>query len=242
MATERLPMRHIREILRLKWALEAEPPRHGAEPGDQSRRRGVGHEPGHGDRADVGRARGADRRRPGTTALRAEDSGRRRAPAARSGLDPHRTAPRRRHAGAPAPGVSAAASGRLSLFGLLRALPRVARPAAPVHAAGAQGRGEALCRLLRQDGRRSSMRRPGSCARRVVCRRPGRLELHLCRGDGDAAERRFHSEPWPSGGVSGRRPRRDRAGSAARPASATPAATNRSSSARTKNGRRTTRR
>jgi hypothetical protein len=55
MATERLPMRNIREILRLKWDLESEPPRHGAEPRHQSRRRGLGDEPRHGDRVDLGR-------------------------------------------------------------------------------------------------------------------------------------------------------------------------------------------
>jgi hypothetical protein len=44
-----------------EMVLAPEPPRDGPQPRDQSRRRGVGHQPGHEDRADVGRAQGASR-------------------------------------------------------------------------------------------------------------------------------------------------------------------------------------
>src|SRR5262249_10387255 len=130
--------------------LEPQPPGDGAQPGRERRRRGVGVEPGQQSRLDPGGPGRPDGRRVGTAALWAEDHGPHWTPAAGPRRDPHRTAPRRRDAGAAAPEIPPAASRRLSVFRLPPALPRLARAAAPVDASGAQGRREALRRLLRK--------------------------------------------------------------------------------------------
>ena len=163
MATERLPMRHIREILRLKWGLKRS---------HRETARSLGISPG-AVASVLSRASAIGLTWEALEALTDDAleqrlygpkvTGRRGAPAARPGLDPHGTAARRRHPGAAAPRISPAASRRLSLFRLLRALPRVARAAAGVDAPGPQGRREALCRLLRQEARARRRRRPGSC-------------------------------------------------------------------------------
>ena len=70
MATERLPMRKIREILRYKWALGAEPPRGGGQPGRERRRGLAGRAPGPRRRARLADGRSARRRGARGAALR----------------------------------------------------------------------------------------------------------------------------------------------------------------------------
>jgi hypothetical protein len=90
MATERLPMRHIREILRLKWSLKRS---------HRETARSLGISPG-AVASVMSRASAIGLRWEAVEARRSPPSG---APAARSGLDPHGTAARRRHAGAVEP-------------------------------------------------------------------------------------------------------------------------------------------
>ena len=164
MATERLPMRHIREILRLKWCLNRS---------HRETARSLGISPG-AVASVISRATGIGLTWDALEELTDDAleqrlygpkvTGRRGAPAARSGLDPHRTAARRRHAGAPAPGVSAAASGRLSLFRLLRALPRLARRGSACRCGRCTRPARSSLSITPARSRRSSIRRPGSCA------------------------------------------------------------------------------
>ena len=63
MATERLLMRHIREILRLKWTLQRSHRETARSLGISAGARRVGGEPGHGDGAHLGGRRRAERRR-----------------------------------------------------------------------------------------------------------------------------------------------------------------------------------
>ena len=191
-------MRKIREILRLKWVAQRshrETARSlGVSPGAVAS--AVGRATRHG--ADLGRGRGAERRRLGARAVRpAAGRDRRRPAGAGPGLDPPGAAPARRHAGAAARRVSRRAPDGLSLLGVLRAVSRLARAAAPVDAAGPQGRREGLRRLRRPAAHDRRRRHGRGDRRRALRRRARRLELHLRRGDADATERGLDREPRP---------------------------------------------
>ncbi len=203
MATERLPMRTIREILRLKWLLHRS---------HRETARSLGISAG-AVASVVTRAAGLGLTWPVVDPLTEDDLDRRlygpRLPAAGQpggagpGLDPHGTAPEGGDARAPAPGVSGGPSGRLPVLRLLPALPGL----------DARGSGCRCARCTRPARRRLSTT-PG-CSRtwstpddgrapprRALRRRARRVELHLRRGDADAAERRLHRQPQPGGGVS----------------------------------------
>ncbi len=174
MATERLPMRTIREILRLKWSLSRS---------HRETARSLGISAG-AVASVVTRAAGLGLTWPTVEPLTEDELDRRlygprlagagQPRGAGPGLDPHRTAPEGRDARAPAPGVSGRPSGRLPLLGLLRALPGVDASAAPVDAPGVQGRREDLRRLRRASSRTWSTPDDGRAHPRRALRRGAR--------------------------------------------------------------------
>ena len=126
MATERLSMRQIREILRQKWTLGRSHRAIAESLGISSGTVGGDGAPGPGRRAGLGPGRGA---RP-TTRWRRASTGRRRRPRTtgrpRLRLPPRRAPQARRHPGAAPPRVPRAAPRRLSLHAVLRDLPPLA--------------------------------------------------------------------------------------------------------------------
>ena len=149
MATERLPMRKLREILRLKWV---------AHRSHREVARSLGVSAGT-VAAAVGRARARALTWEAVEAL-SDDALERLLfgpPAAEVvGGEPSRAGPGLVASGAPTPGRHAGAAARrvpgrapdrLPLFGVLRSLSRLARPAAALDAAGAHGRREGVRRL-----------------------------------------------------------------------------------------------
>jgi len=197
MATERLPMRKIREFLRMRWHL-------GLSVREVSRGLGIsvgvvqkiaaraktaGLRLGAGGRprrARVGRAplRAASRAGRPTTSARPRVHASRGSAA---GGDPR----------APSPRVPRGTSRRTALHRLLRHLPALAFDGRARDAAGPQGRREDVCRLL---GKEALLRRPvdGRGHRgRVLRRRPRREQLHVRGGDGDAEGCRLRRLPCP---------------------------------------------
>ena len=189
----RLPMRKIRDVLRLTAA------------GMSSRKIAVslsiGGDDGRGLPAAcaVGRmllaaARGPDRRGAGGAAVSGLDGAGRdqgATAAARLAGDPSRAAPAGRDAAAALGGASRRAPRRLRLQPVLRALSRLGGAAVADHAADPCRRRAAVRRLCRHDagGDRRHDRRGADGA--AVRRRARGLQLHLCRGDLDAGARRL---------------------------------------------------
>lgn len=188
MSTERLPMRNIREVVRLRWQL-------GLTVREAARSLGVsvGVVSKMGARATTAGLTWAVVEGLDDPALEERLYGRPVAlTAERARPDPiyiHRASTPRRDAGAAAPRVPRAASRRPSLHGVLRRVSTVARDGGRDDAAGAQGRREVLRRLL---GRARDVRRPadGRGGRGRALRGGARcVELHVCASDGDATGR-----------------------------------------------------
>ena len=159
MPAERVSMRRVREILRLKHG--------GASDRQIARslslaRSTVARDPGAGRGGGLALAAAGDAERPragGDAVCRPWQPARRAAQGrARLGLRPSRAAPARRHADAAVGGVPAARAGRLSLQPLVRAVPRLGGPAVADDAPGPSRRRAAVRRLCRPD--RRSDRRP----------------------------------------------------------------------------------
>ncbi len=198
MATERLSMRKIREILRQKWALARSHRQVAASLTCQRRDGDQRPPPGRPMPAWTG-----PRSSPSpTTTLEARLYGARATPAGAPGPLPDCAY---LHAERKQPGVTLELlhleyleqhPGRLPLHPLLRPLPPVARPAPALHAPGPSGRREDLRRLRRAEAATSSTPRPARSSRgRALRRRPRGQQLHLRRGDGHAAAPRLAREP-----------------------------------------------
>ena len=216
MATERLLMRHIREILRLKWTLRRshrETARSlgisaGAVASVVTRAKAIG--------ADLGRGRRAQRRRLGAHAVWAEAGADGRPAGARSGLDAHRAAAAGRDAGAAASRVSGGASRRLPVFGVLRALPALAGAAADRRCARSTRPARKRLSTTPGSGRRWWTRRPArSCAVELFVAVLGASNYTYAEATADPTQRRFHPESHADRGVFWRRLRGGRAGSTA---------------------------
>ncbi len=213
MPAERVSMRRVREILRLKHEAGASDrgdrpiggrgPQHGAAvPG-----------PGGSGGAGLAAALDADGRRAGGAAVRRRRGDGRAAAQgrARLGGGAPRTAAARRDADAALVRIPGGQPRRVPVQPLVRALPGLGGPAVADHAAGPPGRGAAVRRLRRADsggGRPDHRRGPGGAGLR---RGAGRLELHLCRGGLDANAAGLGGCPCPGVGVPGRRAAADRA-------------------------------
>ena len=183
MAQSRLPMRKIRDVLRLSAAGLSKRQIAASLGHRPDRCRGVP-APGAGGRYQLAAARRSRRRRAGAPPVSgACGHGQGLAVAAGLAGDPSRVAPQGRDAAAGVGGVSRHPSRRLRLQPVLRTVSRLGRPPVADDAAGARGRREAVRRLRRHDDRhcRRDDRR-GACLP-AVRRRARRVELHLCRGD-----------------------------------------------------------
>jgi len=194
MATERLSMHKAREILRQKWDLCRTHREIAASVGQslgavattlgRARAAGLDWAQAQGlsdaaleERIYGPKAEGAPRPMPEFEYLHAE----RKKPGVNAGAAP--------------PRVPGEAAGRLPVHPVLRALPSLAEEAWPHHAPGAQGRREALRRLL---GEEAAPRRPKDRRGdrgRALRRGAGRVELHLRQGDPDAAWPGLHRQP-----------------------------------------------
>src|SRR5690242_2597863 len=88
---------------------------------------------------------------------------------------------------------------RVSLFALLRAVPQLGIAIVGHDAASSHRRRQAVCRLRRRHGAgdRRSAHRPGPCGA-DFCRRHGRLQFHLRRGELDPGAGRLDRRPYPS--------------------------------------------
>ena len=177
--------------------VDPDAPRDRGQRGAVARRGGDDPWPSQVGRARLGAGPGAHGRGAGGADLRTEggDAG-----AADAGVrvPAHRAEEAGRDAGAAPPRVPGEAAGRLPVHPILRALPDLAEGPRPDDAAGAQGRREALRRLL---GEEAAHRRPEDRRRdrgRAVRRGAGRVELHVRRGDAHAARPGLHREP-PAG-------------------------------------------
>ena len=189
MPAERIAMRQVREVLRLKFVggvsdqRDRPPDRRGAV--DSAR----DDQALPGRRAELAAAGRADRRRAGSEALPRcrHQAGPPASGRARLGEHPSRAQAQARHAVDPVGRVHRARSGRLPLLALLRALPRLGRQALGHDAPDPCGRRQAVRRLRRRHGagdRRPADRRdaPGADLRRrawarrasPMPRRPGR--------------------------------------------------------------------
>ena len=96
-----------------------------------------------------------------------------------------------RHPGALVGGVSRRSSGRVRLQLVLRAIRRLQEPAAPVDAAKPCRRREGVRRLRRRHDRRHRPFDRRGAADEAVRRRHGRVELHLRAGAAERADRRL---------------------------------------------------
>ena len=117
---------------------------------------------------------------------------------ARLGGGPPRAEAQARHAADPVGRVHRAAPRRVSLFALLRAVPRLGVAAVGHDAADPCRRRQAVRRLRRRHG--AGDRRPADRqdpAGADLRRGAGRLELHLRRGELDAGARRLDRRPYP---------------------------------------------
>jgi hypothetical protein len=210
MATERLSMHKTREILRQKWVL-------GRSHREVARSLGVSfgavatvvsRAKAGGDRK-LRRIHAAVRCGSGATPVRGtlRAGGGAREAAARLRIPARRAATSRRDAAAPSPRIPGAASGRVSVQPVLRALPELARAPAGDDAPGASRRREDVYRLRREEA--GDRRWPhGRGDRRGALRRgDGRVELHLCRGGAVAALGGLPGKPRPRPGIFRRRPR-----------------------------------
>src|SRR3954447_21982389 len=101
-------------------------------------------------------------------------------------------------------GVPAARAGRLRVQPLVRAVPRLGRPAVADNEAGPSRRRAHVRRLRRADrrcGRPWHRRDPAGAD---LCRGDGCLQLHLCRGDRDAEPAGLDQRTCPGARVHGR--------------------------------------
>src|SRR5207245_1364211 len=132
-------------------APRAHPPRGGAEPGDQLRRRRHHGAAGPRGRARLGSGRHPQRRGAAGPGLRAPDPTHASSGRSRRRLPACRAAQARRHPRAAPSRISRAASGRLPLHPVLRSLPALAPAPRPVDAPGPSRRREVLRRLRRPE-------------------------------------------------------------------------------------------
>jgi hypothetical protein len=140
MARERVLMRYIREILRLKGTLRGSHRETARSLWISAGRGGVRGDPSEGDGPDVAAVGELGDRQAGASAVWAEAGPDRRAAGSRSGVDAHRVTLPGRHAVTPPSRVPGGPCGRLPVLRVLRALPALAAAARTsmrqVHTAG----------------------------------------------------------------------------------------------------------
>ena len=199
MPAERIAMRQVRDVLRLKAA--------GVSGNEIARRVGVASSTVRltlkrlaAAGLELAIAGRADRRGAGGAALHRgrQEAGASPARRARLGGGSPRAEAQARHAADPVGRVHRAESRRVSLLALLRAVPGLGVAHLGHDAADPRRRRQAVCRLRRRHG--AGDHRPADRqdpAGADLCRGAGRLQLHLCRGELDPGARRLDRRPHP---------------------------------------------